>query len=195
MKTPTYPTIALAAGAIIVSSFFSQSATAQSIVIGTPGSSTLAANNSVAADALTVSWDVTKSGSTYTYSYDVSNPAGSGSSVSYFSVDFDAILNSTFSSLSGGNGTSPNGYNSALDVYWTFASALTAGHTSGMTLTFTSPDAPVLGGGDAIGTGAATSWSTSSGNQLPVPSQVPEPATTSLLLLSAGAMFSRIFKK
>jgi hypothetical protein len=185
MRTQPKSIIALASGAILISCFIGQSAQAQSIVLGTPGSSLLAYNNGSAtgSDELTVTWDVTLTGSIYDYSYTVFNPAGV---VTSFSVGFNSDAAGAL--LAGSETASGGANNNGIGVIWnpllnsTHGAGVGPGQTS-ETLSFQSDDPPVYGNANANGSAPGPWASAPLGQQVPVPNPVPEPATAGLLAL------------
>jgi hypothetical protein len=175
---------ALGSGAILLSGLLGQTAQAQSSLLGTPETSPLLTANSGSPGAdLQINYSVTETSGLYTYAYTVVNPGSDTTgNVDYFSVDFNA--NPATISL-GPSGGSYASYSTGSDVYWYFP-GLTAGQsTAALSLTFTSPDAPVFGNADATGNNPPGPWaSASSIQQVPVPGPVPEPTTDALFSLT-----------
>jgi hypothetical protein len=213
MKTRKKPIVALASEAVLLAGLFCQTASAQSVVVGTPGSSILANafGTSSGPEALSVSWLVTQSGPIYTYFYQVNNPAGdvilnnNGSPtgtpevVDAFSIAFDTtVLGAYISGTQAGGSSDQN--NGASGLFWSFASV--SPNSSSATLSFESDLPPTLGNANAQDANPPSPWSSSPfGQQVPVPAVVPEPATTAmfafsgLLLLPVRSLRFRFMRK
>jgi hypothetical protein len=179
MKIHAKPIIALASGAILLSGLLCQTAQAQTIVIGTPGSSIMQDNLHVrtAPVALTVDWDVTLNAGVYTYDYTILNPSGDSGLVESFSVGFNsADSRGALVGSPSGNGAN----NAGLGVIWN-PTLVAPGGTSA-TLSFQSDDAPVLGNASANGNPVNPApWSSYAGSQVPVPN-APDSTNTITLL-------------
>jgi hypothetical protein len=146
-------------------------------------------------EAVTITTEVTETAGVYTYSYIVNNPSGdvllnaNGSptstpeSVDAFSVSFNTTAPGAFvpGSQTGGVYDSNNLVGG---LFWAF-DAINAGN-SGPTLSFVSDEPPTLGNANAQDANPPSPWSSApNGQQVPVPSDVPEPATMTLLALTA----------
>jgi hypothetical protein len=204
MKRLKTPVIAVASGVVLMSGVPCQMAHAQSL-LNQPGTSVLAPSvtpiggfASNPQEYLSVAWLVTENGSgVYTYSYTVQNPAGdvlltAGGGLTAtpeiydaFSADFDTTIPGAYvpASQTGGVFQQVN----TVDLAWFFNPSVAAG-TVGPTVTFESDLPPVLGNASAEG---AIPWSSLSpgGQEIPIPSSVPEPTTLVLFTLAALLFF------
>jgi hypothetical protein len=196
MKMQSKPIIAFASGAILLLGTLCQTAQAQSTI------ATLADSNDGAAN-LTVDSTVTFDGSVYTYDYTINNPSGGSSEVTGFDVSFNANpANAAFNLTGGDFGGTPSGYSG---VNWTFGFLVNPiSQGSSALVSFQSDYAPVGGAANATGTDNAAdgaSWATAPNGDFvyvpAVPTNVPEPVTTSLLALSSLLLVFRpnILKK
>jgi hypothetical protein len=196
----------LASGAFLLSGAFCPSVQASLLIES--GTSTLV--NASATEPLTVTWSVTETGSTYTYSYIVNNPVGdvqlnsntgkkttNPETVDYFSVGFDTTVPGAYilSTQAGGNSMLNNGVNG---LSWNFA-AVNPGSSS-PTLSFESSLYPGSASANASDHNPPSPWYSSPGGQLvPAPvAAVPEPTTLisgALLLLPFGASTLRIMRR
>jgi hypothetical protein len=197
MRTHTKPLVALASGITACSALLCQTVQAQSIVLGTQETSYLANANGVdtGSSALPITWDVTESDNVYTYSYTIANPSADPSLVESFSVGFNANLTGAVVGTPGGGGVLNGTLGNYIGVIWS-PLFISAGDSA--TVTFESDEAPVFGNANANGSTPNGPWASSpSGQTVPVPSPVPEPAATSLLALSLLLVPFRgaIFKK
>jgi len=188
MRTNSKPILILS-GAILLLGAFCQPTQAQGIVAGTMTDALILGStveaNSTATDITVDSW-VTLTGSIYTYDYIINDPTTVP--VGNFSVSFNAS-NPTEYIPGTQTGGIINENNGASGLGWVIS--VSAGGHSG-TLSFQSDDAPTLFNGNASGSGGQPSpWASSSsptvggqpflGQELFVPSPVPEPSTTALL--------------
>jgi hypothetical protein len=184
---------ALALASALTAVVFSPTARAQGL-LNESGSATLADvfGTATGPEALTVNWSVVESPFfVYTYTYTVQNPAGdvllngddtptsNPEIVDALSVQFNATVPGAYvaNSQSGGATEQNNG---AAGLFWSFA-AVSPGASS-PALSFQSDLPPVQGNANASGDNPPAPWSSvPNGQQVPVPSSVPEPATFSLL--------------
>jgi len=200
MKIHTKPIVALASGAVLLTGVVCQTAQAQLI----PSWSTVADGGtlspSVLADAiaqntgpeaLTVDFSVSQVLGAYQYTYTVNNPVGdvllnnNGSPtttpeiVDAFSVAFNTTLPGAYvlGSQAGGLFDQNNG---VAGLNWAFA-AVSPGSSSPV-LSFDSDMPPTLGNANASDSNPPSPWASNpDGQQVPVPSTVPEPTTIALL--------------
>jgi hypothetical protein len=190
MKMQPKPIVALASGAVLLLSAFCQSAHAQTVIDPTETVTLADENgNNTGPTAITVTYEVTQDTTVgdpgfgeYDYTYIVGNPAGDTANIANFSISFDASVSGAV--VSGPTGAHVNQNNGANGITWFFSggTAITPGHSSG-TLEFFSDFAPIPG--DANGSGTGDAWgSEPNGSEVPVPNVVPEPATTTLLVMS-----------
>jgi hypothetical protein len=150
---------------------------------------------SVGPEALVVSWAVLfNTGSDiYTYAYNVSNPVGdvllnpNGSptttpeTVDSFHVGFNATAPGALLGLPTGGALATS---DATGVSWYFAPTIASG--SSVLLQYQSDFGPTMGNAAGNGANPPGPWSSSPGGQtVPVPRPSPEPATTTLIALSA----------
>ena len=193
MKATKPIIIALALAATLAAVVFSPAARAQGL-LSESGSATLADvfGTATGPEALTVNWSVVESPSfVYTYTYAVQNPAGdvllndndtptsSPEVVDAFSVQFNTTVPGAYvaDSQSGGATEQDNG---TAGLFWSFA-AVSPGASS-PALSFQSDLPPGQGNANALGDNPPAPWtSVPNGQEVPVPSSVPEPATFSLL--------------
>jgi hypothetical protein len=181
MKMQPNPIVALASGTILLFGVLCQTAHAQTVIDNETVQ--LAANNGVAADDLTVQSEVTANLSgDYTYTYIVTDPgAPNTAGWSTFQVEFNATPPGAVENGSVSPGGDPSG-NSG--VNWNPISEYEP--TSVETLSFNSTYAPTLNTANATGGDVPSSWeSIPAGADVYVPNSpvVPEPATTTLLML------------
>jgi hypothetical protein len=190
----------LACGAILASGGIWQTAHA-SIVLGTTYTSILAdAEGSTSVpQALTVNWEVTKSGAIYTYSYKLNDPVGEKNAttgkeefVDNFAVSFDTTV---AGAVIAGSQTGGVFYpSSAGDLTWDITGI---GPGSSATMTFQSYLPPTYGDADANDANLPSPWASAPyGQQVAVP--VPEPTTMiagAMLLLPFGASTLRSLRK
>ncbi len=197
METLWKPIAAVAVGAVLLSGMLCPAARAQGL-LNESGTAILANafGTATGPEALTVDWSVVESASdVYTYSYTIENPAGDvvlksdGSPTSTpeivddFSVSFDATVAGAYvpSSQTGGTYQQNNG---VIGLFWAFDAVNPGG--SSPTLSFESDLPPALGNANASGEPPPSPWaSVPSGQQVPVPSVVPEPPT---FILMAGTL-------
>jgi len=191
---------ALVSGAILLSGVLCQTAQAQGL-LNESGASILADVNGTATgpEALTVSWSVVENApSDYTYTYTVNNPSGDvllpgsyapGTSeiVDSFSLDFNAALpDAVVSGPIGGNSAFNFG---AYGLYWVLSPDVVRAGTSSGLLSFQSELPPSPGNASASDDSPPSPWASPNGSPVPVPGtgnfSVPEPATTTLLALTA----------
>jgi hypothetical protein len=197
MKVSPYPFFVPPAGAALLMGLVCLSAQAQST-----GSATLAsiANPGVASDMLTVDYAVSytsgPNSSYYTYDYTIYNPGTSGALVETFNLAFDASQPGAVYDLTGG---AQNDGNAGI----TWDVSVLPGQNS-ETLLFESDFGPTMnnanaGGGNEDG-GISAPWASDPGGQqvsVPNVAVVPEPATTTLIMLSLLLLpfGSHIFKR
>lgn len=211
MKISVKPIIALVSGPFLLSGLLASTAQAALTPGGTgiSGSSVLADADGVATgpEAITVNWSVVESLSdVYTYSYDISNPAGDvllGSGlpeiVDDFTVAFPAAVGAIVAnSETGGTGSAPlSVVNNMTGVNWLMLTPTVAAGTTSGWLTFQSLLAPSLGNASATDANPPSPWaSTPDGQEVPVPGNgsfsVPDSASTMSLL--AGMMLLLPFR-
>ena len=193
MKIYAKTIVALASGAILLSGLPGQTAQAQPIVIGTPGSSTMQdwLGVKTAPVALTIDWDVTLNGGVYTYDYTILNPSGDSGLVESFSVGFSSDAAGALVGSPSGNG----GNNAGHGVIWNPTIVVPSG--TSVLLSFQSDDAPVWGNASANGNPSPPApWSSYLGSQVPVPNAPDSTATITLLagvllLLPFGSAMGR----
>ena len=209
MKTLAKPIVAVATGAILLCGVVCQTVQAQ-LVLGplTPGgppdvgTSILADSFGVNSgpEALPVLWAVSENAAgIYTYAYQVYNPSGdvllnnNGSPtttpeiVDAFSVSFDTTNPSLYipGSQSAGAGNQVNGTSG---LFWTFGAVNPGG--SSPVLSFESLEPPAPGNANAQDANPPSPWSSNpSGQEVPVP--IPEPASMTLLTLTALSLLVR----
>ena len=199
-RLPRHPKtiVALAVGAILLSGLLGQTAQAQ-LLLNESGTSILADSFGTATgpEALTVSWSVVESVTLgYTYSYSVNNPVGdvvlgntglptsTPENVDAFSVSFDTTVAGAYiaASQTGGVFDENNGNGG---LFWAFA-AVNPGTSSGP-LSFLSDLPPTLGNANAQDANPPSPWSSNPfGQQVPVPTTVPEPGTWVLVAMGTG---------
>jgi hypothetical protein len=187
MKIYAKPIVAPASGAILLCSVLCQTAQAQSVVLNTQEQSVLAAvSGATGENALAVNWEVSYNSGVYTYSYTVQSPIAA--EAASFSVGFDTAATDPVDISGDGaiNYSGPVG----IGVIWSpllntsAAAGVGPGQTS-QTLTFESDDPPILGNANVNGSDPNGPWASNPyGQQVPIPSAVPEPATTTLLALT-----------
>lgn len=192
MKTQSKPIVALAFGALLLG-VTSQVSHAQGIVASNEVQ--MPANNNVPADALTVQSWVTLDAGTYTYNYNVINPATDTTSVNSFTVDFDAAASGAVEgTISGGDFSENNGANG---ITWLFffneiAPGQSSENVSG-DMSFNSQLAPTLANADANGdSNPPAPWASNGSSQLYVPKVVTVPEPPAELLLGLGLMLPAI---
>jgi hypothetical protein len=217
MKAYAKPTVALAAGAIILLGVFCQTARAQfaPLTPGGPADTGTAAladalGVSTGPEALTISWSVSENVSDiYTYSYVVNNPMGdvvlnnmggptmTPEIVDAFSVGFDTTFPGAYvnGSIAGGNfdqNLGPDG------LSWAFT-GVNPGSSSPM-LSFESLLPPTLGNANAADRNPPSPWSSvPNGQMVPVPTPEPSPlilfALTALLFLPFRSTLLRFVRQ
>jgi len=167
---------ALSFGGILLTGLLCQTSQAQTILYNS--TATLPDNAGITDDNLSVAYTVTEDASgLYTYDYTVTNPGTDTATVSDFEVGFNTATASVMNITGGGS------VNNGVD----WDTVITPGNNSG-TLSFQSYDPPILANANANGApNLPAPWASSNpgGTQVPVPSVVPEPATTTLLALTA----------
>jgi hypothetical protein len=208
MKTHAKPIVALATGVILLCGVVCQTVQAQ-LVLGplTPGGpadtgTSILADSSgsgpTSPESLTVTWAVSENvADVYTYAYQVYNPpgdvllggpdAGQAEIVDSFSVLFDTTDPSLYipGTQSAGSGNQVNGTSG---LFWTFPAVNPGGLSPG--LSFESLEPPTSGNANAQDGNPPSPWSSSpSGQEVPVP--IPEPASMTLLALSALSLLMR----
>lgn len=199
MRIHEKPITVLTSGAILLLGVLCQPAHAGNTLYS--GTATLAdsfgaAELHPAQEDLTVLYSVTLSAGVYTYDYTVNNPAGdvllknndtptttpgTPEEVSSFNVGFDATVPGAYvpNSISGGL-LFLDQDNGVAGLNWGF-NPVEPTFNSG-TLSFQSDLPPTWGNANATDANAPSPWaSTPGGEQVPVPSNVPEPTTTALL--------------
>ena len=201
MKIHAKPIVALVSGAIGLPGLLCQTVKLNPCLLNESGTSILADafHTATGPEALIISWSVVENASdVYTYSYTVNNPAGDvllpGSYapgtpeiVDSFSLDFNAALpNAVVSGPIGGNSAFNFG---AFGLYWVlYPDVVKAGTSSGQ-LSFQSELPPSPGNASASDDSPPSPWASPNGSPVPVPGtgnfSVPEPATTTLLALTA----------
>lgn len=149
--------------------------------------------NNVAADALTVQSWVTLTSGTYTYNYNVINPASDSTSVSSLTVDFDASASGAVTagpSAPAGDISENNGPDG---VTWLFFFTEVAPGQSSGDLTFSSQLSPVLANADANGdNNPPAPWASNGSSQLYVPKVVTVPEPPVELLFGLGLLLPAI---
>lgn len=211
MKRRIKPTIALAAGAVLLGAVLAQTTQAQSTLLES-GTSYLA--NSLGqmsgSEVISVSWFVLENTSqnpqpnVYTYGYILNNPAGdvelnnqdqptsTPESIEDFSLTFNANAPGAVLSVSVPSGGSYIN-DGATGLLWVFPSV--APGTSSALIAFQSDIAPGMGDASAQGANPPAPWSSNpNGQQVPVPVVViaaPEPSAVVLLSLGLFALLAR----
>jgi hypothetical protein len=206
MKTHGKKIIVMAAGVVWMSGIFSQTIQAQNVLLNETGTSTLADTFGIntGPEALTISWAVVENNSgIYTYSYVVNNPLGdvilnnSGQPTSTpeivdaFSVVFDTTVAGAYvpGTQTGGVGNQNNGTSG---LFWSFTAVNP--NTSSPILSFESELPPTMGNANAQDANPPSPWSSiPDGQQVPVPTEVPDPPTTALL--TGTLLFLSIMRK
>jgi hypothetical protein len=211
------PLLAMILGASLMTGLQCQTAQAQPIVLNplTPGGPA-DTGTSVLADALgantgpeaiTISWSVSESSNrVYTYTYTVNNPVGdvvldnngnptlTPEIVDAYSVGFDTtqpgnyIMNSQTGGLVDLNNLSGG-------LFWAFT-PINPGTSSGP-LSYQSDNAPAPGNANAQDRNPPSPWASDpDGQEVPIPTTIPEPSTTILLALASLFMpfRSRLFQ-
>lgn len=156
--------------------------TSHATLINQSGTATLADVDGATTppEALTVSWSVVENPSAiYTYTYTISNPSGdvlippnSGSEiVDSFVLHFNSTIPGAVVSFNDATGLGASG------LAW-FFSPVAAGSSSGA-LSFQSDDPPTMGDASASDDNPPSPWA---GDQLPVPTTVPDSMSTVALL-------------
>jgi hypothetical protein len=190
MKSQSKPIIAFAAGVFLFAGALTQSARAQGV--WTSNTVSLAAANNNPADALSIQYVVTYDGtSTFHYTYDIMNPSTDTGYVGTFEVSFDSTKLDAVETPAGGSfGGISFTEDGVSGVTWKVAVA--PGASSGP-LSFDSIYSPDPTTANASGAPSPNSWASLPNGQLvvgPNPPVVPEPATISMLGLTAlGAFF------
>jgi len=206
MKMQTKPIIALASGAVLIAGVVGQTVRAQEIVPGPqPQAVVIPLQTATLAEVggpgpnITVSYEVTQDvgpDNLFNYYYDVNNPGGNPATVGSLDVAFDStVLGSVVGPVQPNPPTGVVLFGASTDstsgVQW-FFSGVAPGTISG-TLGFQSAFPPTLGTANATGAPSAPpTWaSIPNGQDVPVPSPTPEPATTALFALGSLAMAFR----
>ena len=172
MKKHAKPIVALASGAILLSSVLCPTAQAQTPVV--PSGTAILADTygtEYGPEALTVNYSVTENASDiYTYNYTVNNPGGdvqlnnppAPEIFDAFSVVFDTTVSGAYADyVTGGSGHLVNG---ASGLEWLFNPAVEPGDNSG-TLSFDSDLPPTMGNANAyaneLGNSPPAPWASS----------------------------------
>jgi hypothetical protein len=198
MKKHAKPIVALASGAILLSSVLCQTAQAQTTIISS-GKAILADTygTEYGPEALTVTYSVTENASgVYTYNYTVNNPdydiqidnPSAPEIFDAFSVVFDPTVTGAYAGHENGGPGSSFQLNGAGGLEWSFNPAIAPGNSA--VLSFDSDLPPTMGDANAyaneLGNSPPAPWASGPGEEVPVPNvAVPEPATTTLLALTA----------
>jgi hypothetical protein len=202
MKNNFKTTLALASGAILLSSLLSQTAQATLVESGTAQLADVLGVDT-GPESLTVSYQVNFSAGIYTYAYTIANPvgdvilppnasAGGPEVVDAFGVAFDTTIAGAYVPGSETGGTSQQN-NGASGLFWSFTGVNPG--SSSPTLSFESDLPPVLGNANATDANPPSPWSSSPfGQQVPIPQTGTAPDATSTMALLAGVMMLLPFR-
>jgi PEP-CTERM motif len=213
MRTNVKPSVAFAAGAIILTNLLCGQAQAQSILIesGTSYLSDIFGSGPTSAETLQVSWFVTEntSSSIYTYAYNVYNPVGdvalnnngtpttTPETVNTFNLSFPVPTGAGvfFQATPPAGGSVQN--NGPDGLTYTFPD-IQPGQWSPLLAYQTSVDPAMVNASADGGSVPPGPWSNIMDNSpvpAPSPRQVPEPTTATLLGLGALGMLRRFVRR